>query len=291
ITLDLILLLYFIVISCLFQASTMLAHRATGEFSALTGFSHKALRIYDEKGLLKPAYVDPDSKYRYYTNLNLIDSNMIKEFKELGLSLQEIKEYFSERTNESLKQIYSEKFNDINDKIKHLKSVVSYLEIRMNSNIEKKSDDVIMKNIGERLLIYQRDKMPCNPEAFASGYFNLLQTLRNKKAGFIRYMAVFHDEPENFNPLSADIEIAAEVAEVPANIPNFRVMIEGIYLTYVAKGKYSELIEGYKKIMNFANENNFIKNGPAVEIYYSDFINEKNPENFITELQVPVKLR
>ena len=37
-----------------------------GEFSQISGLSVKALRFYDEKGLLKPAHVDAASDYRYY---------------------------------------------------------------------------------------------------------------------------------------------------------------------------------------------------------------------------------
>lgn len=37
-----------------------------GSFSLVTGLSITALRHYDEVGLLKPAYVDPDTGYRRY---------------------------------------------------------------------------------------------------------------------------------------------------------------------------------------------------------------------------------
>ncbi|GLY89800.1 VOC family protein [Actinoallomurus iriomotensis] len=37
-----------------------------GSFSLVTGLSITALRHYDEVGLLTPAYVDPDTKYRRY---------------------------------------------------------------------------------------------------------------------------------------------------------------------------------------------------------------------------------
>ena len=37
-----------------------------GEFAALTRLSIKALRLYDDNGLLTPAHVDPVSSYRYY---------------------------------------------------------------------------------------------------------------------------------------------------------------------------------------------------------------------------------
>src|SRR5436305_1011524 len=38
-----------------------------GRFSRLTGLTVKALRHYDELGLLRPSAVDPDTGYRMYT--------------------------------------------------------------------------------------------------------------------------------------------------------------------------------------------------------------------------------
>jgi DNA-binding transcriptional MerR regulator len=37
-----------------------------GEFARLSRLSAKALRLYDELGLLPPAQVDPGSGYRWY---------------------------------------------------------------------------------------------------------------------------------------------------------------------------------------------------------------------------------
>ena len=37
-----------------------------GPFAAASRLSPRALRLYDENGLLAPARVDPDSGYRYY---------------------------------------------------------------------------------------------------------------------------------------------------------------------------------------------------------------------------------
>jgi DNA-binding transcriptional MerR regulator len=38
-----------------------------GEMSKLTGAGIQALRYYERKNILKPAYTDPDSGYRYYS--------------------------------------------------------------------------------------------------------------------------------------------------------------------------------------------------------------------------------
>ena len=45
----------------------MLVHMLSiGEFAGITGLSTKALRHYDEKRVLVPAWTDPASGYRYY---------------------------------------------------------------------------------------------------------------------------------------------------------------------------------------------------------------------------------
>src|SRR5215813_3184644 len=61
-----------------------------GDFSRLAQVSVKALRFYDEVGLLKPTYVDRDTGYRYYSSTLLPRLNRILAFKELGLALDEI---------------------------------------------------------------------------------------------------------------------------------------------------------------------------------------------------------
>jgi len=45
-----------------------------GEISKHTGASIRSLRYYEELKILKPAYIDPDSDYRYYSynQINLI---------------------------------------------------------------------------------------------------------------------------------------------------------------------------------------------------------------------------
>ena len=61
-----------------------------GDFSRLSQVSIKALRFYDEVGLLKPTFVDRATGYRYYSANLLARLNRIVVFKELGFSLDEI---------------------------------------------------------------------------------------------------------------------------------------------------------------------------------------------------------
>src|SRR5512141_1960824 len=61
-----------------------------GDFSKLSRVSIKALRFYDEMGLLKPIQVDSFTGYRYYEFDQLARLYRILALKDLGFSLEEI---------------------------------------------------------------------------------------------------------------------------------------------------------------------------------------------------------
>src|SRR5258707_13377167 len=61
-----------------------------GEFSRLRLVSVKALRYYDELGLLKPARIDESTGYRYYSASQLTRLIRVLAMKDMGLSLEQI---------------------------------------------------------------------------------------------------------------------------------------------------------------------------------------------------------
>jgi DNA-binding transcriptional MerR regulator len=61
-----------------------------GDFARLSQTTVKALRFYDEIGLLKPTSVDRTTGYRYYAPHLLTRLNRILALKELGFSLAEV---------------------------------------------------------------------------------------------------------------------------------------------------------------------------------------------------------
>jgi len=67
-------------------------HYHIGEFAELGGVSAKTLRFYDEIGLLRPATVDPRTRYRLYSPHQLEDLASILALKNLGISLAQVRE-------------------------------------------------------------------------------------------------------------------------------------------------------------------------------------------------------
>ena len=62
-----------------------------GEFARRSRLSAKALRLYDELGLLPPARVDKGSGYRFYESGQLLQARLIAALRQLQVPLAEIK--------------------------------------------------------------------------------------------------------------------------------------------------------------------------------------------------------
>ncbi|NNN01691.1 MAG: MerR family transcriptional regulator [Acidimicrobiaceae bacterium] len=63
-----------------------------GEFARRSRLSVKALRLYDELGVLNPARVDSNSGYRYYDDTQLNDARLVFMLRQLEFPLTTIKE-------------------------------------------------------------------------------------------------------------------------------------------------------------------------------------------------------
>jgi len=63
-----------------------------GEFARRSRLSVKALRLYDELGVLIPARVDRDSGYRYYDDAQLETARLVAMMRQLEFPLAAIKE-------------------------------------------------------------------------------------------------------------------------------------------------------------------------------------------------------
>lgn len=78
------------------------------ELSKISGVTPRALRWYDEIGILKPAYYG-ENGYRYYEEKQLLLLQQILFYRELDFSLDEIKQILSGKDFEIVSSLLSQK--------------------------------------------------------------------------------------------------------------------------------------------------------------------------------------
>ena len=67
-----------------------------GKVSKLKNVSIKSLRYYDEIGILKPAFINTETGYRYYLANQLFIIDAISLCLELGIPLKDLDSYHVE---------------------------------------------------------------------------------------------------------------------------------------------------------------------------------------------------
>lgn len=68
------------------------------ELAKLRRITSETLRYYDRIGLVKPDYVDPETRYRYYSIRQYERLGTIKELRQLDMSVEDITAYFANRS-------------------------------------------------------------------------------------------------------------------------------------------------------------------------------------------------
>src|SRR5215216_2074547 len=62
-----------------------------GTFAEMTRLSIKALRLYDQLGILQPLHIDPQTGYRYYGIDQLSQARMIRSMRDMDMPLATIR--------------------------------------------------------------------------------------------------------------------------------------------------------------------------------------------------------
>jgi DNA-binding transcriptional MerR regulator len=98
-----------------------------GQFATASRLSPKALRLYDENGLLRPARVDPDSGYRYYRAEQLRTATTIRLLRACGMPLAEIRAFLAAPSEVAL-ETYE---RSLADELVERRRILRYLRKRL----------------------------------------------------------------------------------------------------------------------------------------------------------------
>lgn len=135
-----------------------------GDFSRIARVSARLLRFYDEIGLLTPARADSQTGYRYYTVAQLSDLNRILVLKELGFSLEQVRDIVkSSVSNAELRNMLVLRRNDVEQSLAAEAQRLRQIETRitqLESEGALTADDVIIRAEPAREFLSLRRVVP-----------------------------------------------------------------------------------------------------------------------------------
>lgn len=150
---------------------------SVGELSKLTNVPIQTLRYYDKMGLLKPAYINKQNNYRYYSINQFIKIDLLKQCKLMGLSLKEIEDLLKDEiTADSMIKILEQQRVVLDKKIKELEAVKSYidfLDFRIKESKKVEKAEIFIKENDERVV----ERYNCRMENVKEIELNLRKVL------------------------------------------------------------------------------------------------------------------
>jgi len=258
-----------------------------GEFSKLAHLTVKALRFYEKQGILMPAVTDPLTGYRFYETGQLLNAAKIKSFRQLGLTIDEIKVICSGADE---REILSAKLAGLcreRDRMDALISSIYHIleDKEMKYHVTEKIIPETLVYTAETVLNSYKDIMQWIPsvgrECLA---LNPGIKCAEPPYGFCEYLDGEYRE--------TGIRIRHNEAVTATGKENehihFCTLPRTKVLSIFHRGPYEDIGQAYAYIMNYARENGYQIAGPARECYIDGIWNKEDPSDWLTEIQLPV---
>lgn len=271
----------------------MKGYITVGDFSKRTGLTPKALRIYDRGGLLKPAWVDGDTRYRYYLPSQISDAIRIKLLRNLGVSLDGIRHFMNEHDPERVNAFLAEQALAIRQQIRERERNLLFLDQLMRDR-----DTVFLSyHIGLREIPAQR--VVSIREIVLKEEFDLrVMRLRRVLSAYLgeageratgsSFALLHHEEfsPPKYYELELCLPVRAPVKE--RGDIRCREVEGGVALATLHKGSYETILGTYGVLLRWIEAHSYTPLLPMREIYLTD-PDRHEPASYRTEILWPVK--
>lgn len=276
------------------EESVLKTKVTVGEMAKIHNISAQTLRYYDKIGLFKPLYVDKDNGYRYYgiDQFALLDAILF--LRGLGLSIEDIKAYLSNRKLNGFLNILDLQKKTINKEIKRLQLLEKNIDIKLKNirhqGIKAKSPKVQKEYYKERYMLYVNLGKPLNKVEFEYNLIELSGLINDDEVMFQGVITLVMEKQEvkkekynNWSSMALLFEgnpkVSGKVAVLPA----------GEYACITYYGSYEMGEEYFNHILRWIEENHYGISGDPLVLNIAEAAFSEKELEFITEIQVPIK--
>lgn len=263
-----------------------------GKFADLHSINKKTLMWYNEINLLKPAYINPETGYRYYTYHQSAILETILLLRELDASTTEIRDFLENRSTKSLNQLLTKKIQEVDLKIENLKTVKSLLvrhkqtlshlthtPMHQIELVSKEESYLAVVRIQPALTLEQHiEKVILQAKHYS------IQRLRDASYGsMISVQKIFQQKFDSYDYMFIEMP-------TPTQGEHIHIQPKGLYLRVFHKGNFEQFPELYQQIVKYAKDQNLILTGFAYEKGINDLVID-TIEDYITQIEIPVQVK
>ena len=259
-----------------------------GMFAAMNHVTVKALRFYEEQGLLIPALIHPETSYRYYTLSQMAVLHQITALKQAGFTLEEIARINAGADEEAvLLKKKAELLGKISELTRQIAVVDGYLSKRKNSL----SSPVLVKTIPGTTVAAMKIRLESYDCLFdRMPEMGALMEKVECECAIPEYCFTNYLEP-GYKDEDVLVEICESVVAAKEETGGlyFRTLPEIQAACIFHKGSYHTFAESYETVLKYIEENGYEIAGEIRESYIDGVWNQDDESQWLSEIQVPVR--
>ena len=263
-----------------------------GLFSKLGKTTIKTLRHYEKIGLLVPGFTDPETGYRYYSTKELMMLHRIQSYKQMGLSLEEIQEILK---GGGAKEILLRKKEVLSAQHQLLMDQLT----RLDAFLSKDKEEFVMnyaaaiKEIPEVIVYTKKVRVPDYDAMFqvipAIGQ-EMIRMNPGLSCAVPEYcFNVYLDGEYREKDISFELCEAVTDFGVEGNGITFRKLPVTKVAAVMHRGPYDTLGDAYAYLYQWIEKSGYQAVDNPRESFIDGIWNKESKEDWLTEVQVPVR--
>ena len=261
-----------------------------GMFAQMNHITVKALRFYEEQGLLHPAHVDSENGYRYYTMNQMAEIQRITALKQAGFTLEEIKLINQGADAASL---LASKKAALLRKISELTSQIAVIDGYLSYSASTLDAPVLIRKIPAVTVAAMKKRIDSYDELFSfMPEMGAEMERLGCRCALPEYCFTHYLEPgyKEDHILIETCEAVTEKKE-DTELVKFRELPEITAACIFHKGSYDKFPETYAAILSFIEDSGYEICGNIRENYIDGIWNKDREEDWLSEIQIPVRMR
>ena len=259
-----------------------------GDFSNMSKTTIKALRYYEKEGLLKPVYVDLNTGYRYYETSQLVEISKIISLRQIGLSIKDIKNILN---GCDMKSILNKRKKEIKENLTIYTTQLSKINYLLEENNMK--NEIFIKEIPSYIIFYSDgiiSDFSKIPEFVLQAGAECAKANPNLKCITPNYCYVSYLDGE-YKEKDIKIRYAEAVEEFGEETNQIKFMkttpVTAVCIYH--KGSYENLRQSYNIILKYIEDNGYEIIDNVRECYIDGCWNKDNSDDYLTEIEFPVR--
>lgn len=264
-----------------------------GVFSRRSRLSPKALRLYDQLGVLQPHAVDEGNGYRWYRESQLGAARLVAMLRRLGMPLEQVGEVLASPAPANA-QVISSYWEGVERRVASQRELVAHLQATLSgAGTDSRLPPVRRRAVPAQTVLTERRNLHVGELAgwLQRTMSRLAQTADDHGGMVAPTFVIYHGEvdEDSDGPVEVCAPICPEAKLAPGAALRREAAHQEAYVRLVkARVEYPQILSAFDAVAGWIPVHGHQVTGPPREVYFADWWSA-GPTDEVCDVAFPIR--